>query len=192
MARDNRRRRTPENAPIVGQQTRGSAEGLEHPVACTDSARSKDPTSDPLSLDQHVPSPILVDKSLKYDITPLIPSKIVADKIVSSTRGRADSRESHDVLISIRRIITQADCSSPIYAVCKAIGLAYITSETRSQTADLSRTHVCRSAIAAINAAFDNRQPQSRDSTLFAVWMFNFYEVSFASCILTTTGVDAR
>lgn len=198
MKRDNRRRRTDEEASYHSvpdeRQTQKKVEREEeeqqqqqyhHPYveSTTDSTVSQDRTPSPAF--SGTESPVGRRSQLDSTRTDFLP--LVAARITTGPNNDHPVNQLNDVFDSIPRIIRQADATSPIHQVCKAIGLTYVRSKTRAVTWTHDRVHMYQSALAAVNSALQDPQQRLLDSTLLAVWMFNVYEVSHCSQSLFTT-----
>lgn len=189
MNRDNRRRRTPEEAPLnLVPDKRQAQRNIEreeekqqqqqyynhHAESITDSTFSQDRTPSPASSGTESPAGRWFQlHSAKTDFRPLVMARIT-----TGPNNNHPVNQVNEVFDSIRRTIRQADAASPIHQVCNAIGLAYVASKTRAVNSTYNKVHSYRSALAAVNSALQDPQRISLDSTLLAVWMFNMYEVS--------------
>jgi hypothetical protein len=170
MKRDNRRKRaadTESESPpdlVVEPKTQGSNNEEDKGTTTSTTCIAQDQGQSPLPLGSHATLQRPMGKPGDRFI-PLVLAKVA--KYISG-----DS-----LFITIPRIVTQAESRSPIYKVCNAIGLAYVTSKTQGPTADATKARGYRCALAAVNAALQDPRRQTLDSTLLAVWLFGVYEV---------------
>lgn len=201
MNRDNRRRRTPEEAsyhsvPDV-QQTRKNVESQEeeqqqqhyhrpYAESTTDSTARQGRTLSPAFSGTESP----VGRCSQPRSTEADFLHLVLARITTAPNNNYPASQVNDVFDLIPRTIRQADARSPIHQVCKAIGLAYVGSKARTVTSTHDRVHAYQSALTAVNSALQDPQQRSLDSTLLAVWMFNVYEVSHCSQSLITRALS--